>query len=165
MRMIAKLFQLITIATAFLVMLTCSANAQEATPISKADVQAVLNSIDNGVLKKDAGAVIANFASNAVITATISEGGRKDTTKQDAKGYRQALEAGFKSFDNYIIKRKDVTIEVAPDGKSARSNSALLETYRFNGKMQQGLTKESATFERVGTKVLIVKMHSEVTVE
>lgn len=64
--------------------------------ISKAQVLDILESMDKGLLDKDATAVVANFADNAIITATTVEGKRTDTTKNDTNSYRRSLEVGFK---------------------------------------------------------------------
>lgn len=133
--------------------------------ITKAQVLEVLKSIDNGLVKKDADAVAANFASNAVITATVVEEQRTDTTKANKKEYRQSLEAGFKVFDNYKLQRKDVTIEISPDGRKATSLSTVIEAYRFDGKAKRAITKESAAFELIGGRGLVTKMDSKVTIE
>lgn len=135
--------------------------------ISKARVLEILNSIDTGLVKKDAAAVVANFASNAVISATVVEGQRTDMATNDTSNYRSNLEAGFKSFDNYKLQRKDVTVEITPDGKKAMSLSTLVETYHFAGNAELAVTKESATFEIIGGKILLTKMDSKskVTIE
>ncbi len=133
--------------------------------ISKAHVLEILDSIDKGANENDAAAVVANFASNAVITATVVEEQRTDTTKANKKEYQQSLEVGFKGFDNYKLQRKNVTIEIASDGQRATSLSTLIETYRFNGKAKRASTKESASFEIIGGKVLLTKIDSKVTIE
>src|ERR1035438_9411017 len=64
---------------------------QQTPAISKAQVEAVLASVDKAFVKKDAAAVTANYASNAVITATIVEDGRTTKTKHVRDDYQQTL--------------------------------------------------------------------------
>lgn len=133
--------------------------------ISKAQILDILKSIDKGLVKKDAAAVVANFASNAAITATVVEDQRTDTTRANKEEYLKSLEAGFKAFENYKLQRKDVTPEISPDGRTATSLSTVIETYRFDGKAKRASSKESASFELIGGKVLLTKMDSKVTIE
>ena len=133
--------------------------------ISKAQVLGILESMDKGLLNKDIAAVVANFASNAIITSTLVEGKRTDTTKDDTSSYRRSLEAGFKNVENYTLKRKIVAVEIAPDGQKAASTSTLAETYSSEGNAEQAITTESATFEIIGGKILITEMNSKITVK
>jgi hypothetical protein len=147
-----------------LVALAHSAAGQQSTNISRADVQVVLDSIDKALLKKDAAAVVANYASNAVITATTFESGHKDVSTRGRDDYEDSLKAGFKVFDDYTLQRKDVSIEIAADGMTAQSISTFIEKYRFDGKMEQAVSKESVSFVIVDGKVLVAKDQEETTI-
>jgi hypothetical protein len=132
--------------------------------IYKTNILTILESIDRGLLNKDAAAIVANFASNAVITAATVEGIRTDKSKDDTSSYRRSLEAGFKSFDDYKLQRKDVTVEISPDGRKAGSVSTLVETYHFAGNAERAVTEESDTFVIIDGKILLTKMDSKVKV-
>jgi hypothetical protein len=164
-RRIPNIARQLTALAALLLALTVSAHAQEKIIISKTDVQAVLDSIDKALLKKDAAAVVANYASNAVITATILESGHKDTTRHGRDDYESTLRAGFTAFDNYSLQRKDTSIEIASDGKTAQCKSRLIEKFRFDGKMEQAISKESISFAIQDGKVLVTKDHDDTAIE
>jgi len=138
---------------------------QPASILFRTQIPDILDSIDRGLTNKDAAAVVARFSSNAIITATIVEGQRTDKTKNDTDSYRRSLEAGFQSFSDCQFARKDVAIQIAADGRTATSSSVLTETFRFDGKIKQAVTKESATFEMIEGKILLTAMNSEVTIE
>lgn len=133
--------------------------------ISKAQVQAVLDSIDKAFVKKDAAAVTANYTSNAVITATIVEDGRTSKTKHIRDDYKQTLEAGFADFTDYSLQRKDVTIEIAPDGKTAQCISTVVEKFRLYGKQEEAVSKESVTLAMLDDKVVVTDDHSDVAIK
>jgi hypothetical protein len=133
--------------------------------ISKTNILTILDSMDKGFLNKDAAAIFAGFASNAVIVATVVEGPRTTTTTNDTSSYRRELEAGFESFDDYELQRKDVAVEITSDGQQAMSQSTLVEAYRFSGKTERAVTKESDTFEVMDGKIRLTKMNSKVTIE
>ena len=128
--------------------------------ISKTNVLGVLNSFDTGLVKKDAAAVIACFATNAVITAAAGagEGPRPVMVTEDMKSFHSNLETSFNQYNDFKLQRKDVTIEISSDGQKATSLSTLVETYHFTGTIQKIVTKESATFEMIGGRVLLTKM-------
>ncbi len=137
---------------------------QNADKITEVRVLGILNSLDRALVKKDAAAVTAHFASNAVITATVVEGQHTDTSTNDPISYRRSLEAGFKSFDDYQLQRKDVTVRINADGRKATSSSTLVETYQFAGNAERAVTKESVTFEAMGGKIRLTRMDSKVKV-
>jgi hypothetical protein len=138
---------------------------QPNSKISRTQILNILDSIDRGLTNQDAAAVVASFSSNAVITATVVEDRRTDKTKHDTGSYRRSLEAGFQSFSDYKFARKDVAIQIAADSLTAASSSVLTETFRFDGKIKQAVTKESATFGMIEGKVLLTAMNSEVTIK
>jgi hypothetical protein len=142
-----------------------TATTQQTPAISKSQVQAVFDSIDKAFVKKDAAAVTANYASNAVITATIVEGGRTTKTKDVRDDYQKTLEAGFAGFTDYSLQRKDVTIEIAPDSKTAQCVSTVVEKFRLDGKQEEAVTKESVTFAMLDDKVLVTDDHSDTTIK
>ena len=132
--------------------------------ISKTNIMAILDAMDQALVRKDAGLVVAKFASNAVIIVTVVEGPGTTTMTNDTSAYRRDVEAGFKSFDDYKLQRKDVIVRISPDGQKATSLSTLVETYRFAGNAERAVTKESATFELVEGKIRLTKMNSNVKV-
>jgi hypothetical protein len=79
--------------------------------------------------------------------------------------YRRDVEAGFESFDDYELQRKDVAVEITPDGQRAASQSILIETYRFSGKAERAVTRESDIFEVMDGKIRLTKMNSKVEIE
>lgn len=133
--------------------------------ITKAQVKAVLDAIDKALVKKDAAAVAANYASNAVITATILERGETFKTRHGRDDYKKTLEAGFKSFDNYTLQRKELAVDIAPDGKTARCASTLIEKYSFDGKMQEAVSKELTSLAIVDGKVLVTEDHCDTSIK
>ncbi len=128
--------------------------------ISKEQVLNILRTMDDGLANKDASAIVTNFANNAVITATIVEGQRMDTSKDDPDSYRLGLEAGFKHFDNIKLQRKDILVQIAPNGRKATSMSTVIESFDDTGNPEQDTTRESATFEIIDGKIVITQMDS-----
>jgi hypothetical protein len=130
---------------------------RQSTGISKTDVQAVLDSIDNALLRKDAAAVVAHYARNAVIKATVFDNGHKDVSTRDRGDYQRTIDAGFKVFSDYTLQREDVSIEIAADGKTAHSTFTVIEKYRFGGDMKQAVSTESVSFVREDGQVVVSK--------
>ncbi len=142
-----------------------AALGQDSAKLSKDQVIAVLNFINSGLTNRNAAAVVADFATNAVITATIQEGRFKDSLRHTPAEYRDILEMSLKEPGPYRIKRNDLSIELSPDGKTATARSTLIEDYSFEGRLKHGVTRETLTFRVIGGKVLITKSHSEVIIK
>jgi hypothetical protein len=128
--LIPSSIQKAAIAALFLIFIGI-ADGQQTNVISKADVQAVLDSIDKGLVKKDAAAVITNYSRDAIITASVWEDGGTTgmTFKRDE--YKQSLERYFQSLVDYSIKRIDVKTEIAPDGKTAQCDCTFVEKLKY----------------------------------
>jgi hypothetical protein len=156
--------QIVAGLSVFLV-LAWAAFGQNGVKLSKDQVMAALNSIDSGLTNRNVVAVLANFATNAVITATIQEDGFKDSTKYTSAEYREVLENSLKDSDFYRIKRSEVSIELSSDGKTAATHSTLVEDYRFGGKLKHAVSKVAATFQLIGGKVLLTRCHSEMNIK
>jgi hypothetical protein len=133
--------------------------------ISPTAIRTILDSMDRGMTNKDAAVAVAHFASNAVITAVITEGTRTVTNRDDTAGYRLRLENGFSAFSDYQFTRRNVATQIDSDGRTATSSYELIETFRFDGKPKQAVTRESATFAVIEGKVLLTAMNSEVTIK
>ena len=138
---------------------------QNGVRLSKDQVIAALDSIDRGLTNRNAAAVVANFATNAVITVTIQEDHFKDSLRHTTTEYREILESSLKEPGPYRIKRSDVSIELSPGGKTATVVSTLVEDYNFEGKLKHGVSKETATFQLIGAKALLTSLHSEVNIK
>jgi hypothetical protein len=134
--------------------------------LSKASVQAILDSVDKALLEKDAAAVVANYASNAVITATIVERGTSSTTHyESSKDYGNVLKDSFGAFSDYTITRTNVAINISLGGKTAEATSTIIETFTLGGNAEKSITHESTTLEVINGKVVITKEHDDVKVD
>ncbi len=149
----------------FTVIFAWAAIGQSSGGISQAQVQAVLDAIDKACLNKDAAAAVANYASNAVITATVVQNGQTYTNRQSRDEYLHVLDGSLKNTADYSLQHKDVVIEIAPDGRTAQCRFTLIEKWRGNnGGMQEADTKESLSFSLLDGKLLVTKDHSDVAV-
>ena len=111
----------------FMAIFACVADGQQDTGILKAKVQAVLDSIDKACLNKDAAGAVANYASNAVITATVVQNGQTYTNRQSRDEYLHVLEGSLKNTADYSLQHKDVVIDMASDGLTAQCRFTLIE--------------------------------------
>jgi hypothetical protein len=157
-------FRAVTIVV-FMVIFACVADGQQGAGITKAQVQAVLDSIDKACLNKDAAGAVANYASNAMITAITVQNGQTYTSKRSREDYLQMLEDSLKNTKDYSLQHKDVVIEIAPDGRTAQCSFTLVERWRgSSGNMEEALTKESLSLVLLDGKLLVTKDHSDVAV-
>jgi ketosteroid isomerase-like protein len=141
------------------------ADGQQTNVISKADIQAVLDSIDKGLVKRDAAAVVAKYSPDAVMTARAWEDGGTTgiTLKRDE--YKQSLERYFQNLVDYSIQRKDVKIQIAPDGKTADCTCTFVEKmkYKSDGSKIESDTEASLSFAIFDGKVLVTKEDDDTT--
>ena len=162
----------------FLVLLAGSAGAQQKTAakpvvtktvISKANVLAVLASIDTAIANGDAAAVTARCTTNAAIsvTATIDlHGDRYQTanayTKDDLQEW---LRIGFLAYSPAPLHRRITAIKIADDGKTARCDSTVTERCSLLGDAITVTSKESLSLAIVRGKVMVTRDHEVATVQ
>jgi hypothetical protein len=134
--------------------------------LSKESVHTVLDSIDKALLEKDANAVIVNYASNAVITATIVDHGRKDKTHyKTSKAYGDVLKNSFDAYSDYKIMRTNQTIKISFSGKTAEVTATIIEAFTLGGNAERSVTQESVTLEAINGKFLVIQEHDDVKVD
>jgi len=134
--------------------------------LSKESVHAVLDSIDKALLEKDADAVIANYASNAVITTTVVDHGREDKTHyKTSKAYGDVLRNSFDAFSDYKIMRTNETIKISLTGKTAEATATIIETFTLGGNAEKSVTQEFVTIEVIDGKILVIKEHDDAKVD
>jgi hypothetical protein len=166
---VLRLMALVT----FLVLLAGSADAQQKAVakafISKANVLAVLASIDTAVANGDAAGVVAHCATNAAIsvTATIALHGDKYQTataytKDDLQDW---LRIGFLAYSPSPLHRRITLIKIAADGKTARCDSTVVELCSLLGDTLTVTSKESMSLALVRGKVMVTRDYEVATVQ
>jgi ankyrin repeat protein len=141
-----------------------SRHSLQASYISTADVQAVLDSIEKAYLNDDAAAVVANYASNAVIGSDSPSG---TTSYDNLAAYKSSMELEFIAYNIISFRSKIVSISIAPNGKTAQC--AVDETAEYiceeawhHDKKETDVIRESISFAIINDQLLITKDHSEV---
>jgi hypothetical protein len=157
----------------FLVLLAGSAAAQQkAIPkavISKANVLAVLASIDTAIANGDAAGVVARCATNAAITVTANialHGDKYQTaTAYNKDDLQDWLRIGFLAYSPAPLHRRITSIKIAADGKTARCDSTVVELCSLLGDTLTITSKESLSLALVHGKVVVTHDHEAATVQ
>lgn len=157
----------------FLVLLAVSADAQQKAVskagLSKANVLAVLASIDTAIANGDPAGVVAHCTTNAAITvtATIALHGDKyqTATAYTKDDLRDWLRIGFLAYSPAPLHRRITSIKIADDGKTARCDSSVVELCSLLGETLTVTSQESLSLALVRGKVMVTRDHEVATVQ
>jgi hypothetical protein len=137
--------------------------------ITKANVLALLASIDTAIAHGDAAGVTVHCATHAAIsvTATIALHGDRyqtanDYTKDDLQDW---LRIGFLAYSPAPLHRRITAIKIAADGQTARCDSTVVERCSLLGDPITVTSKESLSLALVRGKVMVTRDQETATVQ
>lgn len=129
--------------------------------LTKADVEKLIETMDQAVNDLDANAVASMLSENVEIVMDISSQGNTQTMTMNKQEYLTTLKQGWSAFEAYSYERTKLNIDM-------KNNKALLsfnveEKMKVQGQNIEGTSKGEATVEMVGGKPLFTKMLANVS--
>ncbi|MFZ0467716.1 MAG: hypothetical protein WAL92_02205, partial [Thiogranum sp.] len=86
------------------------------------------------------------------------------TVRIDKDQYLGLIERGWDRIGNYAYQRKDVVVNVAPDGLSGESSSTVIETFTVDGKDTVSKVREYAHYELEDGRPVIFTVETQTLV-
>lgn len=80
------------------------------------------------------------------------------------KQYIEEIARGWQQLEKYNYQRKDVVVNIAPDGRTAESFSTIIETFSVNGQEMVSKVREYANYELEDGRPVIVQIESHTLV-
>lgn len=153
---------------ALLVVFACSADGRPKA-ISKAEIQAVLASIDQAIANGDQATLIGHMASNAVIsvTATVMDGkgGYRAEAAYDKDELTDWLRVGLLAYSPGKPRRTAISFRIASNGQSASCKSTVVERCsRLDGVVLNATSTETLAFGLSNGRVMVTGGREAVTI-
>ena len=138
-----------------------ASQASAASKITAEQVRQVIEATDVAAQQHDTQAIGGYLGRNffKYIDATVEE--KAATVRIDRERYLQLIEQGWSEVHNYAYQRKDLVINVTPDGSAAESFSTVVETFTADGKNMVSKVREYATYELEDGRTVIVNIDSQ----
>lgn len=126
--------------------------------ISEQEVQSVIQAVDKAANDRSVKGILTHMADDVVVKLILTDGSQNKLYSLNRAQYAMLLEEGFKVAKEYEYGRKDTTISIAPDGKSAEVSSQTIETLTFPDGSQRSEAEETAILELRNGKVVITSV-------
>ena len=110
----------------------------------------------------DLNTLMSYYSKDVVISIAMANA---PTTTLNWDQYRQAAEQSWKRGTDYQYESKDLTIDIATDGKSAKVSDTVIESIKMFGKTINTTTNETTTVALVEGKPMIIYVKGEMTMD
>lgn len=125
------------------------------TKMTEEKVRAILSSMETAIKQGDVKGVTAHMAGDVVVRIHIPGPEGKEVLTMNLEQYERNFEEGLKAASDYSYFRKDLQIDIAPEGDAARVTSTVLETTTINGQVIKSITEETLVLELRRGRILI----------
>lgn len=124
-----------------------------AADLTEAQVNHVIENVDNAINALDADRLANAFSSNVKISMTLHIQGQKQVLQFSKPEYIEMLKQGWQHHTNYQYKRSNLKIQI--QGNKAAVSADITESMDINGQKLSGKSKEEVSIELIDGKPLI----------
>jgi hypothetical protein len=148
----------------WIAMLYCSTHLLAAGKITAAQIREVMAAADLASQQRDTKAIGACLGEKFFKYIDVPMDKLPATVRIDKDQYLGLIERGWDRIDNYAYQRKDVVVNVAPDGLSGESSSTVIETFTVDGAETVSKVREYARYELEDGRPVIVTVQTQTLV-
>jgi len=148
----------------WLAMLCCSTHLLAAGKITAAQIREVMTAADMASQQRDTLGIGACLAEKFFKYVDVPTDKLPATVRIDKDQYLGMIERGWNRIQNYAYQRKDVVVNVAPDGLSGESFSTVIETFTVDGKDTVSKVREYAHYELEDGRPVIITVQTQTLV-
>ncbi|MGD8673192.1 MAG: hypothetical protein PVF07_04155 [Thiogranum sp.] len=148
----------------WIAMLYCSTHLLAAGKITAAQIREVMAAADLASQQRDTKAIGACLGEKFFKYIDVPMDKLPATVRIDKDQYLGLIERGWDRIENYAYQRKDVVVNVAPDGLSGESSSTVIETFTVDGAETVSKVREYARYELEDGRPVIVTVQTQTLV-
>lgn len=148
----------------FLGAILCAAQALAGEKITAEQVRQVMAATDLAAEQHDVQGVAACLGRNFYKYVDVSSGTQQATARIDREQYLEFIEEGWGRVRDYTYRRKDVVVNVVPDGSMAQSFSTVIETFSADGRDMTSKVREYARYALEDGRPVIVHIDNQTLV-
>ena len=145
----------IACALVALCFLSSACSSKQKGFITKQQVAAFLEEMDEAARKKDVDALVANLSEDAQFKVTVEGFGPTQTLTFNRDQYRDFSKQGFGAVSDYDYRRGETVIKVEPDGQSAYVADETFETTTVGGQVIRTVARGTSILKLENGKLVI----------
>ena len=139
------------------------AGAAFSASLTEADIERMLNQIDQAAQNHDAEGVGRHLAPQVKITIDMSAVAPQMPTQRLGKAeYLAQLREGWTQVQHYSYQRGNTRITIAPGGQSASASATVRESLKMQGQMLTSVSDETTLVELIKGQPLATEVRATV---
>jgi hypothetical protein len=142
----------------------CAAQALAGETITVEQVRQVMAATDLAAEQHDTRGVAACLGRHFYKYVDVSSGTQQATARIGREQYLDFIEEGWARVRDYTYQRKDVVVNVVPDGSMAQSFSTVIETFSVDGRNMKSKVREYARYALEDGRPVIVHIDNQTLV-
>lgn len=147
------------------VLLLWASQALAADKLTKDMIREVMEATDAASMQRDTAAIGVALGGKFYKYIDIpSDGGMPATVRIDKQQYLKLIDSGWDELGKYDYRRRDVVINLSPEGDSGESFSTIVENFEINGEAMVSKVREYARYELEDGRAVIVNIDSQTLV-
>jgi len=146
------------------ILLLGASHAPAADRLTKDMILKVIEVTDAASKQRDTGAIGAALGSNFYRYIELPSEGMPVAARIDKQQYLKIIDEGWEKTSKYQYERRDVVINLSPEGDSGESFSTVLETFVIDGREMVSKIREYARYELEDGRPVIVNIDTQTLV-
>lgn len=145
-------------------LLLWAAQAPAADKLTKDMIRELIETTDTASMQRDTAAIGAALGSNFYKYVDVTSEGMPATARITKQQYLDTIDKGWEKTSKYQYTRKDVVINLSPEGDSAESFSTIVENFEIDGREMRSKVREYARYELENGRPVIVNIDTQTLV-
>lgn len=146
------------------ILLLWASHAPAADKLTKAMIREVMDKTDVASVQRDTEAIGAALGSEFYRYIEIPSDGLPAAARITKAQYLKIIDEGWEKTSQYQYQRKDVVVNLSPEGDSGESFSTIIETFVMDGKEMVSKIREYARYELEDGRPVIVNIDTQTLV-
>lgn len=126
--------------------------------ITPDQVKSLIRKMETEIRKRDSIALMEFFTPSASLTIQAKIGNEVKDLTMDTRTYRANLDASWAGVTQYVYSKQNETIDISPDGSTAKVTFDLHEELTIGGESTASNTKQTMLLEKIGNSLLITSL-------
>ena len=142
----------------------CSGQVAAADRMTADHIRAVMAAADRASVKQDVQAIGACLATDFFKYIDIPSDKRPATARINKDQYLGLIRRGWQQICDYTYERRDIVVNVSPDGQTGESFSTVIEHFTADGKHMMSKVREDAQYKLEDGKPVISTVQNQTLV-
>ncbi|MFZ5906337.1 MAG: hypothetical protein ACOYVJ_02865 [Nitrospirota bacterium] len=149
---------LLAVQASFFLLHACRDSSSNHTTITENDIRTMMQEVEAATLGKDLDGIMKHLAPFVVITVSMETPYGLQRIQMTRDQYREELKKTFAGLSHYEYEHDNDQITVAPDGRTAITETVVTEVLVVDGQESRTTTREKVYLEIVDGEILVSRI-------